>query len=217
MRLIKFTDKYSRDANGIQWGVGIEHVKSGSEVIGAYKDLLVGLMLNPIHANFHDPRAWMANGSDKIKTDHGLMVGVTRLMTLHKIEIPRITSNHRVRFAILCSAKIYNDPAFIQWAQDWLDGRKRPSKEVIVERFRRVFSEDAEETCCASVSSLEQAAIISETLIAADLEVHHEHTSAALYAAKAVENAARTKYLNLPVLARRAVSQKRIVFKKTEP
>ena len=50
-------------------------------------------------------------------------------MTLiEEIPVPAISTAQRVRFAILCAMKVYQDPGFVQWGENWLSGKDRSAE-----------------------------------------------------------------------------------------
>src|SRR5271157_1206273 len=123
MKLYKLTDSINCTLGDTQWGENVTHTATGpadgdlcsSSWIHAYESPLLAILLNPIHANFVSPQLWEATGKIK-KRDHGLKVGCRRLKTLRQIPLPKITIEHRVRFAILCSIAVYKDKSFLLWA-----------------------------------------------------------------------------------------------------
>ena len=131
-KLYKLTDKDGRTYGGCQWGEGVTHETDGhGELCGpgwihAYTDPLLAVLLNPIHANF-DPDTmllWWCKGKVG-RTDSGLKVGSTKVTTIRTIPGPEITTEQRVRFAILCAREVYQEPVWSQWAAAWLDGTER--------------------------------------------------------------------------------------------
>ena len=72
MKLYKLTDKNGKTKNNTQWGPGVTHsVPScnnpklcSNQVLHAYTNIDLALVLNPIHANIHsaDLRLWEAEG-----------------------------------------------------------------------------------------------------------------------------------------------------------
>jgi len=259
MKLIKLTDENDRSHGDTQWGKGVTHTASGQGNlcnygwIHAYEDLLVGLMLNPVHANFRRPHAWKSEGSGEVKRDHGLKIGVTTLTTLRRIAVPVITTEQRVRFAILCAAEVYLDSAWRRWAQKWLDGFGRtggtraltaslyldePSvaaskaKEAALSalmaarawiegepaatataaaRAARLAAEDA---ATAAARAARAARLAAEDVAEAAADAAAEATEARAAARVAAVDEQRTNPLDLPALARLAVSKKRIVLAK---
>ena len=120
-----------RTQNDTLWGEGIKHTAIGSgttlctdDVIHAYRHPLLASMFNPIHADFKKPILWECETSEPV-VDDGLKIGVKTCKTLRQIPLPEISTNARVRFAILCALKIYNEPYFTAWAEDWLSGKDR--------------------------------------------------------------------------------------------
>jgi len=210
--LYKLTDKDDRTYNGMQWGEGVTHTASGTgELCGpgwihAYTDPLLAVLLDPIYAGF-GPTAhlWEAEGVIGT-THHGLKVGCTSLTTLRRVGLPALTTEQRVRFAILCAREVYTDPAWTAWADCWLSGENR---------MRAAAAAAEEEVAVATWAAREtgrEAAVAAAWAVrgsraAAEVAVEAE-VAAAAWAAGAVEAAAEAG-LDLPALARRAVTEER--------
>ena len=130
MQLYKLTDEHAQTYGGCQWGENVTHTASGEgELCGpgwihAYTDPLLAVLLNPIHADFMNPRLWECEG-EVGKTDHGLKVGCTRLTTVREVAAPAVTTEQRVRFAILCAMEVCRDVEFVRWAETWLSNADR--------------------------------------------------------------------------------------------
>ena len=241
MKLIKLTDENDRSHGDTQWGKGVTHTASGQGNlcnygwIHAYEDLLVGLMLNPVHANFRRPHAWKSEGSGEVKRDHGLKIGVTTLTTLRRIAVPVITTEQRVRFAILCAAEVYLDSAWRRWAQKWLDGFGRtggtraltaslyldePSvaaskaKEAALSALMAARAWIEGEPAATATAAARAARLAAEDVAEAAADAAAEATEARAAARVAAVDEQRTNPLDLPALARLAVSKKRIVLAK---
>lgn len=113
-----------------QWGEGITHTASGEGGLcgpgwlHAYTHPLLAVLLNPIHASISDPVLWECDG-DVGEDDHGLKVGCTRLTTRFVIDLPSISTERRVRFAILCAKQVSTDAVFTAWADSWLEVKDR--------------------------------------------------------------------------------------------
>jgi hypothetical protein len=131
MKLYKLTDANGQTHNATQWGPGVTHETSGkgnlcdSGWLHAYEHPLLAVLLNPIHAKFDSPQLWEAEGEGDVKRDGQLKIGVTRLTTVREISLPAVTTEQRVRFAILCARHVYHDPTWLAWADAWLDGSNR--------------------------------------------------------------------------------------------
>ena len=135
MLLYKLTNEHDRTYGETQWGDGVSHETNGagnlcgSGWIHAYTSPLLAIFLNPIHGNYDLKTAhlWEAGGEIE-KDDFGLKVGCTRLTTTQRIPLPVVTTHQRVKFAILCTLKVYDAPAFVEWAKNWWEGTDRTAK-----------------------------------------------------------------------------------------
>lgn len=116
--------------NETTWGAGVTHSGTGEGdlcgpgFIHAYTDPLLAVLLNPIQAGIADPKLWVCEG-EVVKTDHGLKVGCVALTTVSVQTLPIVTTEQRVKFAVLCAKRVCDDPAFVRWAAAWLDGTNR--------------------------------------------------------------------------------------------
>ena len=129
-KLYKLTNRNYETKNKTKWGEGVSHSGTGKGPlcsvgwIHAYTNPLLAVLLNPIHADVVDPVLWEAEGEISL-TDHGLKVGCKTLTTIRVIELPQITTEQRVKFALLCALEVYHEEKFVAWAQDWLSGKGR--------------------------------------------------------------------------------------------
>ena len=133
MRLYKLTDKDGCTYGQTRWGVGIEHTASGTgELCGpgwlhAYSHPLLAVLMNPRDAVIADPLMWEADG-DVAASDHGLKVGCTRLRSDRIIPLPAVTTEQRVRFAVLSAKGVYREPGWLAWADGWLSDKDRSAE-----------------------------------------------------------------------------------------
>jgi hypothetical protein len=131
MKLYKLTDQNAQTMYQTQWGEGVTHETSGegalcgSGWLHAYEHPLLAVLLNPIHADFQAARMWESEGSGETLRDGQLKIGVTKLTTLREIQVPIVTTEQRVRFAILCAKTVYKSHNWNKWADGWLDGSER--------------------------------------------------------------------------------------------
>src|SRR5208283_4737896 len=127
----KLTKQDMTTHGGFRWELGKQATAPGEgELCGpgwlhCYSDPLLAVFLNPIHANIKNPRLFRAEAGGKSKHDHGLKSGYTKMTLIEEIPMPDITTEQRVRFAILCTMKIYHDPEYVSWAKGWLSGKDR--------------------------------------------------------------------------------------------
>jgi hypothetical protein len=96
----------------------------GPGYIHAYTHPLLAVFLNPIHADIHDPVLWECIGTPRL-SDRGLKVGCTQFTTMRVIDLPAVTLEQRVRFAILCAQRPPSFAPFYAWAKAWLSGTDR--------------------------------------------------------------------------------------------
>ena len=115
----------------VTWGANVSHTATGSgtqlcsrDVIHAYTHPLLAVLLNPIHANYKNPKLWRCEG-EVVADDHGLKVGVKTLTTIEEISLPVVTLEQRVKFAILCAKQVCKDEKWNRWANKWLSGEDR--------------------------------------------------------------------------------------------
>jgi hypothetical protein len=87
-----------------------------------YSHPLLAVLLNPIHANIENPRLWEVETDGKELTNGHLKGGSRRVRLIQELPIPEITTEQRVRFAILCAKRVYEDEAWNAWADEWLSG-----------------------------------------------------------------------------------------------
>jgi hypothetical protein len=197
--LYKLTRQDNTTTGGITltltWGAGVSNTATGSgtrlcspDVIHAYTHPLLAVLLNPIHANYDSPKLWRCEG-DIVADDHGLKVGVKTLTTIEEIPLPAVTTEQRVKFAILCAKQVCKDKKWNAWADKWLSGKDRSGDAA--------WAAAQAPTWAASWAAASWA----------------EAAAAARWAAEAVEAAAweaevavQAKPINLIALAEQAVS-----------
>lgn len=141
----KLTNRLSQTLHQTQWGPGIKHTASGEgELCGPgwihfYQDPVLAIMMNPVHADFHNPRMWEAEASGTIVEDCGLKHGCTTLTTIREIAPPVVTLHQRVRFGILCALEVCRIEEWKKWATRWLSGVGREDIQEAI-RVSRIVS-----------------------------------------------------------------------------
>ncbi len=93
--------------------------------IHAYSDQHLAVMLDPMHGNYGKGMHLWECEAEMGKDDNGLKFGTTKLTTIKRIAIPRISKAAKTRFAIYCALEVYKDKDFKQWADSWLSGENR--------------------------------------------------------------------------------------------
>jgi len=127
----KLTDQEMRTYGGCQWTLDETKTASGDgELCGPgwlhyYDHPLLAVLLNPIHANIRNPRLFEAEATGQIKDDMGLKGGCTRMVLTRELSVPAVTTEQRVRFAMLCAMEVYENKQWVAWARTWLDRSNR--------------------------------------------------------------------------------------------
>ena len=128
MIVYKLTDQNLQTYGSYQWEPGVARETDGNGGLCGpgwlhyYHDPLLAVLLNPIHADIANPILWEAEADGLHRDDRGLKGGCTRLTLIRQVDLPQITTEHRVRFGILCAKAVCNDRAWSAWADRWLDG-----------------------------------------------------------------------------------------------
>ncbi len=179
--LCKLTDEHGRTRGDTQWGPGVTHTNPGTGDLCSvgwihyYEHPLLAVLLSPAHTNFKNPQLWQVEVSGRIKEDCGLKCGATSVTTIHRLPLPIVSDEQRIRFAILGALNVYEDQRFVAWAQDWLSGKDRSEESAISVRDKILRSWEAvwpvltRDGKMAGIATL--AAIQSEVRAATAVEV----------------------------------------------
>ena len=155
MKLYKLTDQDSKTHGGMEWGEGVTHKLEPckkpqlctSQVLHAYKNPNLALLLNPIHADIKDPFMWEAEGDICIE-DYG-KCACFELTTVKQMSLPNWYQQKRqdvqIQFAILCAEvvlKYFKDKyptddrprKAIEAAKDYLKNKQISSSLTIIVR-----------------------------------------------------------------------------------
>lgn len=140
--LWKLTDDRMQTYGGYQWALKDTRSAPGrgplcsAGWLHAYRHPIVALMLNVGDTGIPNPRLFRAEGAIGY-TDAGLVVGCTALRLLEELPVPGITTQHRVRMALLSALKVYYEPEWVQWAESWFRGaRTRDGQQAQAARIR---------------------------------------------------------------------------------
>jgi hypothetical protein len=129
----KLTDGEGKTRGGTEWGPGITHTTNGKgDLCGfgwlhCYSDPVLAVLLNPIHARFENPRLCEVEVSGKTLGEYGLKEGWTQMAFVRWLDLPEVTAEQRVRFAILCAREVchLSYQPWLEWADKWLSGADR--------------------------------------------------------------------------------------------
>lgn len=136
MKVYKLTDADGKTRNDTQWGPGVTHTADGKSTelcnahwIHAYQDPLLAVFMNPAHGDFKNPKLWECEGEVGLELPD--KIGCTSLTTVKEIDLPQVTNEQRVRFALFATLKVYSlwkkydkDGVWLKWAKARLSGDK---------------------------------------------------------------------------------------------
>jgi hypothetical protein len=137
MRLYKVTDAdcQTRERTGLRaitkWEIGVKHRSKWGGIIRAHRHPRLAILFHMAQSSFTTPRLWEAEGdpiseSTSSADDKAFeTVECNELTVLRELEIPWISSEKLVAFAILCAMEVYQEQKFVTWASAWLEGRDR--------------------------------------------------------------------------------------------
>ena len=137
-KLIKYklTDSAGYTQNNTLWTPGRTNRATGEgaglcsdAVIHFYDSPLVAVLLNPTHANIANPLLWEIE-VDGVVAHDGTKGGTKTATTIRQMQLPVISTNQRIRFAIFCALAVYEEPDFVAWANNWLSGKDRTAAEA---------------------------------------------------------------------------------------
>ena len=201
----KLTDEKMQTYHGYQWELHEWKETSGKgELCGCgwlhyYSDPLLAAFLNPIHANFDNPRLFEIEvaADAKILEDHGLKLGCTKMRLTKELVMPAVTTEQRIKFGILCALEVCKDAKFVQWANRWLDGTDRSEKAADAAAAAAVArAADADAAARAAANAAARAAADAAWAAAA---------WAAAAARAAAARAAEAKNIDLIAIAKKAM------------
>ena len=131
MKRYKLTAQNMQTYGGCQWELDVKKKTSGKGDLcndgwlHVYTHPLLAVLLNPIHANFKNPRLFECECGGLCKTDNGLKEGWMEVTLVKELDMPQITTEQKVKFAIYCALEVYKEKSFVTWAEDWLSGKDR--------------------------------------------------------------------------------------------
>ena len=192
-KLYKLTDEQGRtragEDNELTWAVGVEHRTAGmgtrlctADVIHAYEHPLIAVLMNPVHADF-DPakmRLFVAEG-EIVAREGQLKCGVHALKIVEEIHVPVLTTEQRVKFAILCAKQVCKNATWNAWADKWLSSEDRTARAAWA----------TAEAACATAWATAEAARAARAAWAAEATAWATAEAVAKEAAWATAEAAR--------------------------
>jgi len=119
---------------GFQWKIGkIVRTSGKGELCShgwlyCYDSPVLAVLLNPIHADIENPRLFKCKCGGKTKNDNGLKRGYSEMTLISEVDLPEITTDQKIKFAILCALEVYKEPIFKKWTESWLSGKDRTAR-----------------------------------------------------------------------------------------
>ena len=216
MKLYKLTDQDGQTQGNTQWGEGVTHSLTtcpnpklcSGDVLHAYTNINLALLLNPVHANISSPLLWECEGDITVQ-DWG-KVGCFELTTTHRLPLPgwymSVRNRVVVRFSILCARAVLH--YYEEWAPT--DKRVREAIEAAEEYLNNPSARAAYAAAADAARAAARAAAAAAAAAAADAAADAARARAAYaYAAAdaraAYADAARARVLHFSSLADEAV------------
>jgi hypothetical protein len=132
----KLTDQNMQTHNGFQWELNTWKKAEGKgtelcseDFLYCYTDPLLAEILNPIYADYINPRLFKCNVKGEHKEDSGLKEGWKEMNLIEEMPLPEVSLTQRTAFGILCAKEVCKDSEWNGWADSWLSGKDR-SKEA---------------------------------------------------------------------------------------
>jgi len=201
----KLTDQNVQTYNRFQWQIGkwykIAEEDKGDELCSksffhCYNHPLLAILLNPIHAAYKNPRLFEIEVDGDSQEDKDLKFGFTKMRLVREIEVPQITTEQRIKFAIYCALEVYQEAHFVKWANNWLDSSDRT--------YATAHTAAATAHAAYAAAYAATYAAYDAAYAAADAAYDAAATDAA-YAAYAATDTAAYAEINLIVLAEKAI------------
>ena len=200
----KLTDSEMRTYNESQWELGKWYKKTEEDLCSSdwlhfYNDPLVGLFLNPIHADIKNPRLFRVEVKGKGIDDNETKCGYSRARLIEELPVPQISLAQRVRFAILCAKKVYKGKEWNKWANNWLSRKDRTEKSIVIAENAVIAVESAVQSTAKSASCAIQSATRIASAFCTD--------KSAKNAAKSAFFATKSKKIDLIKIAQKAMKE----------
>ena len=199
--IYKLTNQNVQTRGGFQWALAEWREANGKGglcsdgMLHCYSHPLLAVLLNPIHANIKRPRLFEGEGEGEMLDDRGLKQGFKRMRITKELPLPVVTTEQRVKFAILCALEVYREDSFVAWAKAWLDGSDRSARAAT----RAAADAAADAACAARAARAADAAAAYAVYAAANA------ANAAADAARAVAREGKT--LDLIAIALKAMEE----------
>lgn len=129
----KLTNQDLTTYGGYQYQVGLWHEFPGEGPLctlgwsHAYEAPELAVLLNPVHANFDNPKLWYAEAVVGASDNH--KIGCSRIRLLSEQPLPTYTVEQRVAWAIALAWQ-NSTQSWKDWARMWLAGKNRSASDA---------------------------------------------------------------------------------------
>lgn len=128
----KLTDQNMKTWGGFQWELGkwAPPLDGGGDLCTEhwyhfYASASLAILLNPVHANFDQPRLFEAEVKGKSLDEGDLKEGWTEARIIKEIDIPKMSTEQRIKIIVLCVLEMYSEEEYKKWAINLLSGKDR--------------------------------------------------------------------------------------------
>jgi len=139
----KLTNQKMQTYNRFQWVMGEWRKARGSSEkslcsngwLHCYDSPLLAVLHNPIHADISNPRLFEVEVDGDCKNDNGIKCGYKRMRLVREISIPTITTEQKIKYAILCAKQVCFEKEWNMWADNWLSNVDRTSADAHADAY----------------------------------------------------------------------------------
>ena len=132
--------------NNTKWELNtpITVTKEGTEmctdqVLHCYNHPLLAIMFNPMHADIKNPRLFEIEVDEIVNTD-GLKYASKQQTLIKEIDVPEITTEQKVEFAIRVAKLVCKDTDWNSWADKWLDKSDRSKESAYAAAYASYYA-----------------------------------------------------------------------------
>ena len=212
VKVYKLTDENLQTREGFQYVLGVEATAPGVGRIcsygwlHAYEDPLLASFFSPTHIHYFHPRLYRAEGKVGIR-DGQIKLGCSKLILIEEIPLPEINIEQRVEIAIRTVMLVYTEPAWTEWAEDWLSGKNRSLEATgAVATWATAWATERIMTRAATEVMNAATWVMNATTEA--MKAMRAAAEAMEAAAEAVTEAARSEELNIFAIIKQVVGDK---------
>ena len=215
MKYYKLLNPDMTSYGGCKWKIGEWKKATGDKSqplctdgwLHCYNHPLLAVLHNPIHAKIQNPRLFEVEVTGKCKCGP-LKFGFRRMMIVKELSLSNVTTEQRIRYAILCGLEVCSEPKFVGWAKNWLSGVDRTEAAAMEAAYAAEAVEGAYAAVAVEAVEAACAAWAAWAAVEAAAGAVEGAAEAAAWAAWAAVEAANAKHkidFDLVKLAERAV------------